>query len=87
MLSRILRLMLQAEDWLPEQHLALPHSVARPACFPRSAVPKTVSVQDVPGQAEARAAAAPLPAPAQPARQCGGAGQIYVLPRYPILIG
>ena len=40
----------------------------------------------MPGQAEAGAATALLPAPAQPARQCGGACQIYLLPKHPVLM-
>ena len=45
--------MLQAEDWLPEQHLAVSHPVAGPACLPHGAVPQAVSLQDLSGQAEA----------------------------------
>ena len=76
----------QAEDCLPEQYLALPHSVAGTACFPLSAEAQAVSLPDVPGKAEARAATAPLPAPAQPACQCGGTQQIHLLHGHPVLM-
>ena len=77
---------MQAQDWLPEQHLSLPHPVAGLTCISRGAISQAGGLQGVPGKAEPGTAAACLPATPKPACKRCGTQQVLMLSRNPILM-